>query len=166
MTVVIRDSLYQLIWQRPIGQISGHYGVPAAKVREACKALSIPVPPAGYWAAKRSGKASAPLPLPDYDGPDTFTLRSPPKESLAEWVLRTTPARKAAFSKPVRPPLAVSPNAVRYVPLSVWAEQVFGSHAPHINTLLKWVREGRIQPQPKKIGRGYFLVPHAEYVSD
>ena len=168
MTTVSRPSLYQEVWQRPIGQLSGHYGVPAAKVREACKALSVPVPPAGYWASKRAGKEAARPPLPDYDGPNTFTLRAAPRESLVDWLSRTTPPPARAIQRVVQrtsPPSATSVVA-RYVPLSVWAKLVFGDHTPHSNTLLKWVREGRIQPQPKKIGRGYFLVPHAEYISD
>lgn len=92
-----------------------------------------------------------------------------PKESLVDWIVRTTPPQLAAAKPITRRPTAkktISVASPRYIPLAVWADQVFGDHSPHANTLLRWVREGRIQPQPKKIGRGYFLVPHAEYVSD
>lgn len=53
----------------------------------------------------------------------------------------------------------------RFVTLREWAQAQF-STAPHINTLHKWVHEGRIQPQPMKIGRGYWVKPSAEYRPD
>ncbi|SAL19432.1 Excisionase-like protein [Caballeronia peredens] len=52
----------------------------------------------------------------------------------------------------------------RYVPLRVWAEIMFGEHAPGINTLRKWMHEGRIYPPPKKIGGRYFVSPDADYM--
>lgn len=51
----------------------------------------------------------------------------------------------------------------RYVTLPEWAALMF-SKVPHQNTLLRWVHEGRIQPQPKKIGRAWRVKPSAEYV--
>lgn len=53
----------------------------------------------------------------------------------------------------------------RYVTLTEWAAAMF-SKVPHNNTLLRWVHEGRIQPQPKKIGRAWRVKPSAEYVGD
>lgn len=53
----------------------------------------------------------------------------------------------------------------RYVTLTEWATAMF-SKVPHNNTLLRWVHEGRIQPQPKKVGREWWVRPTAEYVSD
>jgi predicted site-specific integrase-resolvase len=53
----------------------------------------------------------------------------------------------------------------RYVTLPEWAATMF-SKVPHQNTLLKWVHEGRIQPQPRKIGRAWLVKPSAEYVED
>ena len=53
----------------------------------------------------------------------------------------------------------------RYITLPEWAAMML-SRVPHQNTLLKWVHEGRIQPQPKKIGRAWWVKPDAVYVSD
>jgi hypothetical protein len=50
------------------------------------------------------------------------------------------------------------------VTVAKWAELVFGEAAPHRNTLRSWVRERRISPAPKKVGRSYFCKPDAEYV--
>jgi len=52
----------------------------------------------------------------------------------------------------------------RLIPVSEWAALVFGEHKPHPSTLLRWVHDGRIKPQPKKIGRAYFVDPAADYV--
>lgn len=51
----------------------------------------------------------------------------------------------------------------RYVTLPEWGAMMF-SKVPHPNTLLRWVHEGRIQPQPKKIGRAWWVMPAAKYV--
>jgi hypothetical protein len=53
----------------------------------------------------------------------------------------------------------------RYITLQEWAKAMF-SRVPHNNTLLRWVHDGRIQPQPKKIGRVWQVRPNAEYVAD
>lgn len=52
----------------------------------------------------------------------------------------------------------------RLIPVSEWAVLVFGEHKPHPSTLLRWIHDGKIKPQPKKIGRTYFVAPTAEYV--
>lgn len=53
----------------------------------------------------------------------------------------------------------------RYITLQEWAVIMF-SKVPHNNTLLRWANEGRIQPQPKKIGRVWRVKPNAEYKGD
>ena len=47
-----------------------------------------------------------------------------------------------------------------------WAERLLGVHAPCVNTLRRWAREGRITPQPVKYGKLYFCKPDAEYHGD
>ncbi|SAK62469.1 Excisionase-like protein [Caballeronia temeraria] len=51
----------------------------------------------------------------------------------------------------------------RLVPVADWAVEVFGKHCPHRNTLLNWIRDGKIVPPPKKIGHRYFCAPDASY---
>lgn len=53
----------------------------------------------------------------------------------------------------------------RYVTLQEWAALMF-SKVPHSNTLLRWVHDGRIQPQPKKIGKHWQVERNAVYVAD
>lgn len=97
-----------------------------------------------------------------------------PKQSLAEWVTQNTedlpPAVQAKF---VRKPDTVASTVIvntpkattRYITLNEWAASQF-SRVPHYNTLIRWANEGRIQPQPVKIGRAWQVRPHAEYVCD
>ena len=51
----------------------------------------------------------------------------------------------------------------RYITLQEWAAMMF-SKIPHQNTLLRWVHDGRICPQPKKIGKAWQVKRDAQYV--
>jgi predicted site-specific integrase-resolvase len=51
----------------------------------------------------------------------------------------------------------------RYVTLPEWAATMF-SPVPHINTLRRWVHDGHIQPQPKKVGKAWHVKREAQYV--
>jgi predicted site-specific integrase-resolvase len=53
----------------------------------------------------------------------------------------------------------------RYITLREWAATMF-SPVPHVNTLRNWVHDGRIQPQPEKIGRQWRVKRDAKYVND
>lgn len=52
------------------------------------------------------------------------------------------------------------------VPLMQWGMSKFPTKPPHRNTLLKWTHEGRIHPQPEKVGKCWFVAPSAEYQAD
>lgn len=52
------------------------------------------------------------------------------------------------------------------IPLDAWAAQRFPIRTPHVATLRKWAREGKIHPAPQKCGRSYYVDPEAEYLSD
>lgn len=75
------------------------------------------------------------------------------RESLVEWMKRGDKPAPLMKALKVVAPLKTAAAPPRYVQLAIWATTVFGEHAPHKNTLLRWVHDGRIQPQPKKIGR-------------
>jgi len=90
---------------------------------------------------------------------------------LAEWVMSTrlsTPPRPQPSKE--RKPTGLTPGEAvkhpRYVPLAIWAQLMFGEYSPHANTLRRWVHDGRIQPQPKKMGRHWFVKVDAEYTPD
>lgn len=51
----------------------------------------------------------------------------------------------------------------KLIPLRKWAEMQFSS-PPTIRTLRRWVRDGRISPQPILVGREYQVNEDAVYV--
>lgn len=47
--------------------------------------------------------------------------------------------------------------------LESWAALRYPDKPPSINTLRRWCREGRIQPQPGKHGKSYRVLEDAQY---
>lgn len=58
------------------------------------------------------------------------------------------------------------PKRKTLVPIMDWAQSLFPTKTPHRNTLRRWTHEGRISPQPEKVGKNWFVSPHAEYHGD
>jgi len=53
-----------------------------------------------------------------------------------------------------------------YISVTVWIKLLLGEHALHQNTILCWVHKGRIQPQPVKIGRFWYVQKDVAYIPD
>lgn len=51
----------------------------------------------------------------------------------------------------------------RLVALTTWMQDTYGADAPHIKTVLRWIRAGRIQPPPEKHGTRWYVEPVAVY---
>jgi hypothetical protein len=150
--ILTRDELYAAVWTVPIGQLAHRLGTTPAKLRDACKTMQVPTPPHGHWNAYKAGSNPVATTLPPHDGP--VEVRIGPEKRV------TVPKPAAPAAKPA---MAAPP---RLVPLAVWAAMVFGERAPHANTLLRWVHDGRLQPRARKIGRIWWVTPSAEYVED
>jgi len=94
-------------------------------------------------------------------------------EAYATWVDSERARRKLEkdrrrtelrTAKPVKAPSPTpTKKQSRLIPLSIWAELMFGEHHPHRNTLASWVRNGKIVPMPVKVGRRFFCSPDARY---
>lgn len=82
---------------------------------------------------------------------------------LIERIRRLDEAAGIAAPAPRAAPTA-NQTLPKYIPVKVWAEQMFGEFAPHRHTLSKWIRTGRIRPMPVKVGRTYFCRRDAEYI--
>ena len=167
--VLMREKLYEQVWKEPMGELARRLGVTSAKLRAACKVMAIPIPALAHWSAVKSGRESIRPPLLPHDGQVQFRISPKEKESLVDWVLRAAPPQtphKTPPRKTIVAPTQSTQVRPRLVPLQVWADSMFGEHAPHSNTLLRWVHEGRIQPQPKKIARKWWVAPGAEYCED
>jgi hypothetical protein len=95
-------------------------------------------------------------------------------EVLVEWVLkdRTAAQEKGPARTPAPPSHSMhflpedTVGLPRYIPLEVWASLLLGEHAPHINTLPRWVHDGRIYPQAVKIGKLWCVRKDAAYIPD
>lgn len=151
-TILTRDKLYTAVWNVPIGQLAHRLGTTPAKLRDACKTMQVPLPPHGHWNAHKAGNDPAVAPLPQHDGPVEVRIGPEKRQTLSRPLTPATTAAQAA------PP--------RLVPVAVWAAMVFGDRAPHPNTLLRWVHDGRIQPRARKIARIWWVTPNAEYIGD
>jgi hypothetical protein len=147
-TILTRQNLYADVWTVPIGQLAHRLGITPAKLRDVCKTMQVPTPPHGHWNAYKAGNNPVATPLLPHDGPSE--IRIGPKEC-------------STLQRPAAPAQAAQP---RLVPLAVWAAMLFGDRAPHSNTLLRWVHDGRIQPRGRKIARIWWVAPNAEYVED
>lgn len=53
----------------------------------------------------------------------------------------------------------------KLITLQEWASSTF-EQPPSVYTLRRWVKDGKIYPAPKKIGRTYYVQPGAQYVDD
>jgi len=65
-----REELYDLVWKKPMGQISRLYGLSNYGIRQACTTLVVPLPHASYWVQLKHGYGwKAKLSEP-YNGPE------------------------------------------------------------------------------------------------
>jgi len=62
--VISRAALYELVWREPRTRLAKEFGVSDVALGKTCRAAGIPVPPPGYWAKKKAGKAPVAPPLP------------------------------------------------------------------------------------------------------
>ena len=66
-----RQELYDLVWAKPMVQVAAELGMSDVGLAKRCRAVSVPVPPRGYWARKEAGQNPARPKLPKYrSGPD------------------------------------------------------------------------------------------------
>lgn len=183
-----REELYREVWSRSVGAVARKYDLTEGDVRKACFALDVPRPARGYWTRLKTGDAPPATPLPQKKGASTYTCktisRAPkevtpkkpakPKETLVEWILKSRAAASGRTQPRTNPPpygsMHILPeDAVglpSFIPLRAWVILVLGEHAPHKNTILRWVRDGRIYPQPVKVGKQWMVRKDAAYLPD
>ena len=61
---ITRQALYDAVWAQPITKLSKDFGISDVGLAKACRKLSVPLPPRGYWARKAAGKPALQLALP------------------------------------------------------------------------------------------------------
>jgi len=193
MDVILdREELYRDVWSKGAAMVARKYDLTEGDIRKACFALDVPRPARGYWSKLKAGDASPTPPLPP-SGASTYvctTVKRKPtrpvnesspkkpakeKESLVEWVLKnraemqTQKSSVQARQQPYGSMHLLPEDMIglpRYIPLTFWIVLLLGEHAPHKNTVLRWVHEGRIYPQPIKVGKQWNVRKDAAYVPD
>lgn len=61
---ITRETLYEEVWAEPMIVVAARYKIFPNRLAEICERLRVPVPPRGYWAKKKVGKAESRPPLP------------------------------------------------------------------------------------------------------
>lgn len=74
----VREKLYEEAWTDPALVVAKRHGVSNVALAKACRKLSVPLPPRGYWAKSQASRTAFPRPpLPPYDpSPSIRTRRS------------------------------------------------------------------------------------------
>ena len=74
MITLHRAQLHADVWRKPIGHLAREMDVTSAKLREACKAMAIPLPSVGHWASVKAGTAPPAPFLEQHDGAHEYSI--------------------------------------------------------------------------------------------
>jgi hypothetical protein len=99
---ISRRDLYDLVWSKPMVELAKGFGVSDVALAKRCRAVSVPVPPRGYWARVAAGQKPHRLPFP------ATRTRDP---DVAEPMV-DIPRRENPPALPVPLPLAELPSAI------------------------------------------------------
>ena len=69
-----RKDFYNLVWNKPLKEISSEYLVSNTSLKKICSKNKIPMPGKGYWSKVRYNKAPLPKPLPPDSNCDEFII--------------------------------------------------------------------------------------------
>jgi hypothetical protein len=89
--LLTRQSLYELVWSKPISNLAGDFGISDVALAKRCRQVDVPIPYRGYWARKVAGQEPPKLPLPKYRS-------KAPKQAV-----RSGPEPEVRFTMPPHP---------------------------------------------------------------
>jgi len=112
-TILTRERLYELAWQRPLSVIAAELGITGTGLRKICDRYNIPVPPRGHWAKVQHGKPVV-----------TRRLPAPPEGFGGDIVIRRTPAPIADQAPVIEdaPDVALVSQPGRHPLIKAWRE--------------------------------------------
>jgi hypothetical protein len=110
-----REKLYEEVWKEPVLVVSNRYGVSNGALAKACRKLTVPLPPRGYWAKVRAGRKALPRPpLPLYESLSGIqTTRPLPGKTARDAAGKITdkkPEHGLATSTPTGPEASDNPT--------------------------------------------------------
>lgn len=73
-----REALYEEVWSTPLTTLGPRYNLSDNGLRKICRAMNIPLPPAGHWAKVAAGKPVKKIVLPAQAERSMFFSDPPP----------------------------------------------------------------------------------------
>lgn len=105
--VLSRQSLYDMVWTRPMTQLAQDFGISDVALAKRCKAVDVPVPPRGYWARVTASQKPPRTPLPKYRGASIEPLKpAPDRRAHPREVIRPGNEPEVRFGLPTERPSA------------------------------------------------------------
>lgn len=102
-----RKQLCDMVWSTPMLRLARTFQCSSTWLARICRDAAVPVPPRGYWAKRRAGKAARRQPLPRSANPDEIVVSYTPQAETEE------PAAKAPPPPPPPPRLDEDLQALR-----------------------------------------------------
>ncbi len=99
-----RQSLYDLVWSKPISTLAKEFGISDVGLAKRCRAVDVPIPYRGYWARKEAGHNPPKLPLPKYRAKAPKQELRDGEEPAVPFILSTDPVKRPAPEVPGRAP--------------------------------------------------------------
>ena len=91
LLTLTRQSLYELVWSKPMSELAGNFGISNVGLAKRCKQVDVPVLPyRGYWTRIAAGQKPDKIPLLKYrtrtaaTAPATTTPPKPPRAILRD----------------------------------------------------------------------------------
>lgn len=126
-----RAELYRDVWSRPGTKIAAEIGISSSALKRICTAMSIPTPPAGYWAMKQYGKRVRQRALP-----------AAVEQTRLEWVVDLANSRSQR--EKIQSVLQVDTSATEEPPVIARPAVELAKDTDHLHPLVKATRaQGR-----------------------
>ena len=81
-----RSALYDLVWTKPVTELSKEFGISDVALAKRCRSIKIPLPPRGYWARVAAGQKPRRPSLPPFGTDRKPGVKQTPGTSLPGYV--------------------------------------------------------------------------------
>jgi hypothetical protein len=81
-----RSALYELVWTKPVTELSKEFGISDVALAKRCRSIKIPLPPRGYWARVAAGQKPRRPSMPPFGTDRKSGVKQTPGTSLPGYV--------------------------------------------------------------------------------
>jgi len=121
---VTRETLYELVWAKPIRTVAAEIGISDVGLAKACDRLNIPRPAVGHWVRLEHGRKTERPPLPPAaPGQETMLAIKPLSPGAAR-------SKEPGAPKPEPPVVAVEDNLRKPHPAVRQLQQILRDRTP------------------------------------